>query len=90
MRLAERADLRALAQNWLTVPTDKGANAGARITSLLGSFLRAFRFGLIRQLDAVASRFLNSLSVDAPLLVPDVGDGYVFLDIDDTIIKVHG
>ena len=75
-----------------TVPTDKGANAGLKVASLvagmvagadsiddmallrhggmgrvfartyapstLGSFLRAFTFGHVRQLDAVASRFL--------------------------------
>lgn len=28
MKLAETAGLRALAQKWLTVPLDKGANAG--------------------------------------------------------------
>ena len=78
----------------LTVPTDKGANAGLKVASLvagmvagadsiddmallrhggmgrvfarayapstLGSFLRAFTFGHVRQLDAVASRFLTA------------------------------
>jgi hypothetical protein len=78
------------------VPTDKGANAGLKVTSLvagmvagadsiddmallrhggmgrvfarayapstLGSFLRAFTFGHVRQLDAVASRFLLALT----------------------------
>jgi hypothetical protein len=30
--------------------------------STLGSFLRAFRFGHVRQLDAVASRFLTGIA----------------------------
>lgn len=123
MKLAERAGLRALAQKWLSVPTDKGANAGLKVASLvagmvaggdsiedmavlrhggmrklftacyapstLGSFLRQFTFGHVRQLDAVASRFLQALSGQAPLLAPE-GDGYMFLDVDDTIIEVHG
>jgi hypothetical protein len=128
MKLAEKAGLGALAQKWLTVPTDKGANAGLKVTSLvggmvagadsidgmavlrhggmrkiftacyapstLGSFLRQFAFGHVRQLDAVASRFLGNLTEEAPLL-PDAdadadADAYVFLDVDDTIIEVHG
>lgn len=120
MKLAERADLRALAQKWLSVPTDKGANAGSKVTSLvggmvsgadsiddmvvlhhggmrklftacyapsmLGSFRRQFTFGHVRQLDAVASRFLRNLTDEAPLLTKDDADEYVFLDVDDTII----
>lgn len=123
LKLAERAGLRALAQKWLSVPTDKGANAGLKVASLvagmvagadsiddmavlrhggmrklftacyapstLGSFLRKFTFGHVRQLDAVASRFLQRLSEQAPLVVPE-GDDYMFLDVDDTIIEVHG
>ncbi|WP_336705817.1 IS1380 family transposase, partial [Micrococcus terreus] len=57
--------------------------------STLGSFLRAFTFGHVRQLDAVASRLLQGLAVQAPLLIPG-GKDYTFLDVDDTIIKVHG
>ena len=123
MRLAQNAGLAALSQQWLSVPTDKGANAGAKVSSLvagmvagadsiddlavlrhgamgklfnriyapstLGSFLRAFTFGHVRQLDAVASRLLQGLAVQAPLLIPG-GKDYTFLDVDDTIIKVHG
>ena len=58
--------------------------------STLGSILRTFTFGHIRQLDAVASRFLRNLTEEGPLLVPDAGDGYLFLDVGDTIIQVHG
>lgn len=36
--------------------------------STLGSFLRAFTFGHVRQLDAVASRFLINLVASTPLL----------------------
>ena len=39
MKLAERADLRALAEKWLSVPTDKGANAGSKVTSLVGGMV---------------------------------------------------
>src|SRR6478735_5813509 len=96
LALANRAGLRRLADEHLTVPTDKGANAGLKVSSLvagmvagadsiddmallrhggmrriftglyapstLGSFLRSFTFGHIRQLDAVASRFLLALT----------------------------
>jgi hypothetical protein len=124
MRLAEKAGLRRLADQWLSVPTDKGANAGTKVESLvagmiagadsiddmallrhggmkkifdhcyapstLGSFLRAFTFGHVRQLDAVASRLLVGLARDAPLVPRPFGEGLVFVDVDDTIIEVHG
>ena len=41
----------------------------------------------MRQLDAVASRFLRNLTDEAPLLTKDDTDEYVFLDVDDTIIR---
>ncbi|WP_314432270.1 transposase [Microbacterium lacticum] len=57
--------------------------------STLGSFLREFRFGHVRQLDAVASRTLVNLASAAPLL--QIRDGErVMVDVDDTIIEVHG
>ena len=86
----------------LSVPTDKGAHAGAKVSALvagmvvgadsiadmallrhgamgtvfarpyapstLGSFLRAFTFGHVRQLDAVATRLLAGLHDATPLL----------------------
>jgi hypothetical protein len=58
--------------------------------STLGSFLRSFTFGHVRQLDAVASRFLAGLAAQAPLLSQAAGSGQVMVDIDDTIIEVHG
>jgi hypothetical protein len=53
----------------------------------LGSFLRSFTFGHVRQLDAVASRFLAGLAARSPLLP---GEGPVLVDVDDTIVEVHG
>jgi hypothetical protein len=127
MALAQRAGLADLADEHLSVPTDKGANAGLKVTSLvagmvagadsiddmallrhggmgrvfarayapstLGSFLRAFAFGHVRQLDAVSSRFLLALARLVGLGPPpaDAADGgYAFVDVDDTIIEVHG
>jgi hypothetical protein len=128
--LAERAGLRDLADEHLSVPSDKGANAGLKVASLvagmvagadsiddmallrhggmqrmftgayapstLGSFLRSFTFGHIRQLDAVASRFLLALAGLVGLFSTDTNAGgsetgqYALLDVDDTLIEVHG
>jgi hypothetical protein len=129
LALAEQAGLRDLADDHLTVPTDKGANAGLKVASLvagmlagadsiddmallrhggmgrlftgayapstLGSFLRSFTFGHIRQLDAVASRFLLALaglagSFGANDGLGNVDSQYALLDVDDTLIEVHG
>lgn len=125
LALARSAGLHELAQQHLSVPTDKGANAGLKVASLvagmvagadsiddmallrhggmgrvftaayapstLGSFLRAFTFGHVRQLDAVASRFLTRLAAQAPLIgTPGEASERVMVDIDDTIIEVHG
>lgn len=124
MSLARDAGLHELADEWLTVPTDKGANAGLKLASLvagmvagadsiddmallrhggmkriftacyapstLGSFLRACTFGHVRQLDAVASRFLAGLAARAPLLGSPAPEQFVFVDLDDTIVEVHG
>ncbi|EWT06655.1 transposase [Intrasporangium chromatireducens Q5-1] len=124
MRLAENAGLRRLADQWLSVPTDKGANAGTKVQSLvagmvagadsiddmallrhggmkklftscyapstLGSFLRTFTFGHVRQLDAVAARVLVNLAREAPIVPVPSDGGLVFVDVDDTIIEVHG
>ena len=61
---------------------------GVRAPSTLGTFLRTFTFGHVRQLDAVASRFLAALAKNAPLL-PGADQG-VYVDIDDTIKATHG
>ena len=120
--LAQQCDLAAVADEHLRLPTDKGANAGAKVTSLvagmvagadsiddmallrhgamgalfdrpyapstLGSFLREFTFGHVRQLDAVAARVLTRLGERTPLVAGI--DGPVLVDIDDTIVEVHG
>jgi Transposase DDE domain group 1 len=122
VKLAQDAGLRRLADEHLTLPTDKGANAGLKLTSLvggmlagadsiddmallrhggmgkvfdacyapstLGSFLRQFTFGHVRQLDAVAARVLGNLAGSTPLL--DGIEADVLVDVDDTIIEVHG
>jgi hypothetical protein len=67
--------------------------SGTFAPSTLGSFLRSFTFGHVRQLDAVASRFLAGLARTTPLVGPAGagGDGeFVLVDVDDTIIEVHG
>ena len=66
---------------------DRVFTAG-RAPSTLGTFLRAFTFGYVRQLDAVASRVLVNLAGRAPLLVG--ADQVAYLDIDDTIRRTYG
>jgi hypothetical protein len=61
---------------------------GARAPSTLGTFLRAFRFGHVRQLDAVAARLLARLAARTPLLPG--GDRVAYVDIDDTVRATHG
>ncbi|MDT4987058.1 MAG: hypothetical protein QOI74_1152, partial [Micromonosporaceae bacterium] len=56
--------------------------------STLGSFLRAFRFGHVRQLDAVAARLLTRLAARTPVLA-GIHNGLVTVDVDDTVIEVH-
>ena len=124
LALADSAGLTTLAGEHLSVPGDKGANAGLKVASLvagmvagadsiedmallrhggmgrvfarayapstLGSFLRAFSFGHVRQLDAVASRFLTNLTAQAPQVVGVGTGGRVLVDVDDTIIEVYG
>ena len=122
LALARSAGLAQLADQHLSVPTDKGANPGLKVASLvagmiagadsvedmallrhggmgkvftnayapstLGSFLRAFTFGHVRQLDAVAGRFLTGLAASTPVVAGV--DDYALVDIDDTILEVHG
>jgi Transposase DDE domain group 1 len=127
LALAESVGLATLARQHLSVPTDKGANAGVKVAALvggmvagadsiddmrllrhggmrrlftgayapstLGSFLRSFQFGHVRQLDAVAARVLAGLAARAPLLPtsnPASESGLMVVDVDDTIVEVHG
>lgn len=61
---------------------------GVRAPSTLGTFLRAFRFGHVRQLDAVAARFTADLARHAPIIA--TGEPITYLDIDDTIRATFG
>lgn len=122
LALARRCGLDVLADAHLSVPTDRGAHAGAKVASLvagmlagadsiddmallrhgamgkvfnrpyapstLGSFLRCLRFGHVRQLDAVAARLLAAQAARTPVAAGI--DGPVLVDVDETIIEVHG
>lgn len=124
MALADEAGLRELADERLTVPGDKGANPGLKLSSMvagmvagadsiddmallrhggmgklfscgyapstLGSFLRSLTFGHVRQVDAVASRFLLGLGENTPMFGGPGDTGTVMIDLDDTVIEVHG
>jgi hypothetical protein len=61
---------------------------GIRAPSTLGTFLRGFTWGNVRQLDVVARETLTGLSRNAPLLPG--ADSYAFLDVDATINRVYG
>ena len=65
-----------------------GLFGGIRAPSTLGTFLRGFTWGNVRQLDTVAVETLTSLSRNAPLLPG--ADQYAFLDVDSTISRVYG
>ena len=56
---------------------------GTYAPSTLGSFLRTFTFGHVRQLDAVASRWLPALARAAPVTAGI--DALALVDIDDTV-----
>ncbi len=59
-----------------------------RAPSTLGTFLRSFTFGHVRQLDAVAARLLGRLARACPLLPG--ADRACYIDVDDTVREVHG
>src|SRR3954454_17251964 len=59
-----------------------------RAPSTLGTFLRAFTFGHVRQLDAVAARLLAALAGQIPLLPG--ADRVAYVDVDDTVRATHG
>ena len=62
--------------------------AGVRAPSTLGTFLRCFTFGHVRQLDAAAAGLLDRLIAATPVL-PDA-DQVVFIDLDDTVRQTYG
>src|SRR5664280_364295 len=126
MRLARRTGLESLVTRIVTVPGGAGANAAAKVASIvagmvtgadniadmdglregavgkvlpgvkapstLGTFLRAFTFGHVRQLGAVAAGFLVALAHLVPLLTghDDHRDAVTWLDTDDTMRETHG
>ena len=59
-----------------------------RAPSTLGTFLRRFTFGHVRQLDAVAARLLTALTRATPILPG--AQQVTFLDIDDTVRQTYG
>ena len=62
--------------------------SGVRAPSTLGIFLRGFTFGHVRQLDAVASRFLPRLAGQTPILAG--AEQMTWLDVDDSVIQTYG
>ena len=62
--------------------------SGIRAPSTLGSFLRSFTWGNVRQLDAVARRFLAELTGWAPLLPGS--DVLAFIGMDSMQKRVCG
>lgn len=65
---------------------------GAKAPSTLGTFLRGFTFGHVRQLGAVADALLAGLAGQVPALTGRVAhrDAAWWLDVDDTIRETHG
>jgi hypothetical protein len=61
---------------------------GIRAPSTLGTFLRAFTFGHVRQLDKVAAGLVVSLAGHTPLLRD--ADRVCFVDVDDTVKPTYG
>jgi hypothetical protein len=62
--------------------------AGVRAPSTLGTFLRSFTFGHVRQLDAVAARLLAGLAGCTPVLTG--ADELAYVDVDDTVRQTYG
>ena len=62
--------------------------ADIRAPSTLGSFLRSFTWGNVRQLEKVARRLLVALAAHTPLLPG--ADVLAFLDVDSMQKRVYG
>jgi hypothetical protein len=62
--------------------------SGVKAPSTLGTFLRAFSHGHVRQLQALSGRLLANLAAQTPLL-PDA-DALAYLDLDSSIWQVYG
>jgi hypothetical protein len=61
---------------------------GVYAPSTLGSFLREFTFGHVRQLGAAARRFLVELAGDTPLLAG--AEAVTYVDVDSLLRRVYG
>ena len=61
---------------------------GVRAPSTLGTFLRTFTFGHVRQLDSVATTMLAGLARRTPLLAG--ADRVAYVDVDDTVKATYG
>jgi len=61
---------------------------GVRAPSTLGTFLRTFSFGHVRQLDSVAATLLGELARRTPLLAG--ADQVAYVDVDDTVKATYG
>jgi|SRR5215216_5000880 len=59
-----------------------------RAPSTLGTFLRAFTHGHVRQLQSVGRKFTTELAAATPLLPG--ADELAFLDVDSKVKQVHG
>lgn len=65
---------------------------GVKAPSTLGTFLRAFTFGHVRQLGAIAAAMLTRLAVLVTILSgqDDHRDAVTWLDVDDTMRETNG
>ena len=61
---------------------------GIRAPSTLGTFLRSFTFGHVRQLDRIAADVLVNLASHTPLL--EGADQVCLVDVDDTVKATYG
>ncbi|HZN76085.1 MAG TPA: IS1380 family transposase [Micromonosporaceae bacterium] len=62
--------------------------SGVRAPSTLGTFLRSFTFGHVRQLDSIAAGLLANLATHTPVLAG--ADQIAWVDADDTVRGTHG
>jgi hypothetical protein len=62
---------------------------GVQAPSTMGTFVRVFTFGHVRQLDAVAARLVAGQAAVVRRLLAGT-QTLAFVDIDDTIREVHG
>jgi len=67
----------------------KGLFGGVYASSTLGSFLRQFTFGHVKQLELVSHRLLTRLVGRVPLLL-SVPEAVTFVDVDSVLRRVYG